>query len=240
MPAGWWHGRCVVSGHPWRSAAADLAVGADCAGCGAPGLGWCRDCAGACRPAPRLVPGVVDVPVVAVVDNVGPVARVVVSWKDRGRLRLTEPLARLLAIGCSAAPLSGRVGLVPVPTSRAQVRRRGADPVRLLVARATDDLRAVGVDAVLLPALRRVRATRDQAGLDAVERRANVTGAFAAHRSLVSRCVRMGIEEVVVVDDVLTTGASAREAVRALAEAGVRTSAVVVVAHTPRPGASRT
>lgn len=186
------------------------------------------------------MPGVADVPVVAVVDNVGPMARVVVAWKDRGRLRLTEPLARLLAVGCSWVPLVGRTALVPVPTSRVQVRRRGVDPVRLLAVGAVDDLRAVGVDAVLGPSLRRVRATRDQAGLGARERRANVTGAFAAERSLVGRCVRAGIEHVVVVDDVLTTGASAREAVRALAAAGVRTAAVVVVAHTPRPGDGRT
>ncbi len=230
----------MVSGHPWRAAAADLAVGADCAGCGVPGLGWCRDCAIACRPAPRLVPGVADVPVVAVVDNVGPMARVVVAWKDRGRLRLTEPLGRLLAVGCSWLPLAGRAGLVPVPTARAQVRRRGADPVNLLAARAVGDLGAVGIEAVLLPSLRRRRATRDQAGLGARERQANVRGAFAADHSFVSRCVRAGIDEVVVVDDVLTTGASAREAVRALAAVGVRTTAVVVVAHTPGPGADRT
>lgn len=180
--------------------------------------------------------GVADVPVVAVLDNVGPAARVVVAWKDRGRLRLTRPLGRLLAVGCSVVPLSGRTGLVPVPTARAQVRRRGADPVRLLAARAALDLGAVGVDATLLPALRRVRATRDQVGLGIRERQANIAGAFAAERSVVARCVRAGIEEVLVVDDVLTTGSSAREAVRALADAGVRTSAVVVVAHTPRPG----
>lgn len=176
----------------------------------------------------------------AVLDNVGPAARVVVAWKDRGRLGLTGPLGRLLAVGCSLVPVAARTGLVPVPTSRAQVRRRGADPMRLLAGRAVDDLGAVGTEAVLLPVLRRVRTTRDQAGLGAEERRANVTGAFAANRSAVARCVRAGVEEVLVVDDVLTTGASAREAVRALAAAGVRTSAVVVVAHTPRPGSRPT
>lgn len=223
-------------GEAWQSAAADLVVGADCAGCGSPGLDWCHACAAACRPAPRMVPGAADVPVLAVVDNVGPPARVVVAWKDRGRLRLTRPLGHLLAVGCATAPFEGRTGLVPVPTARAQVRRRGADPVRLLAERAARDLVAVGLDATALPALRRVRSTRDQAGLGALERRTNVAGAFAADPAVVARCVRAGIEEVIVVDDVLTTGASVREAVRALAAAGVRTSAVVVVAHTPRPG----
>ncbi|MEG9225280.1 ComF family protein [Aeromicrobium sp. Sec7.5] len=227
-------------GNSWRSAAADLAVGADCAGCGTPGLGWCRACAVACRPVPRLVAGVADVPVLAVLDNVGPAARVVVAWKDRGRLGLTDPLGRLLAVGCSLVPPAARPALVPVPTSRAQVRRRGADPMRLLAARAATELRSVGIDAVPMPVLRRVRATRDQAGLGARARGVNVEGAFAADRSVVARCVRAGIDEVLVVDDVLTTGASVREAVRALAAAGVRTSAVVVVAHTPRPGAAPT
>ncbi|GAA1736847.1 hypothetical protein GCM10009710_16430 [Aeromicrobium alkaliterrae] len=168
-------------------------------------------------------------------DNVGPAARVVVAWKDRGRLRMTGPLGDLLAAGCAALPLDGRVGLVPVPTAPSQVRRRGADPVRLLAERAAQRLTEVGADAVAHPLLRRVRRTRDQVGLAAADRRANVAGAFAAERDALDACVRVGVREVVVVDDVLTSGASAREALRALRSAGVRPAGVVVVAHTPVP-----
>ncbi len=176
----------------------------------------------------------------ALLDNAGSTARIVVAWKDRGRQRLTAPLGDLLAVGCALLPTDGGLGLVPVPTAAAQVRRRGGDPVLMLAARAAQSLRAVGVDAVAHPALRRVRRTRDQVGLAVAERHGNVAGAFAAAPDALAACVRAGVREVVVVDDVLTTGASVREAVRALRAAGVRPAGVVVVAHTPSPRARPT
>ncbi len=217
----------------WR-AAADLLVGADCAGCGTPGPRWCHACALACRPAPRVVPAGLDVPVVAALDHAGVAARVVVAWKDGGRLGLSAALAHLLAVGCAGVAAAGPVGLVPVPTARAQVRRRGADPVKLLAVTAARHLRDHGQPAAAFPVLRRVRRTRDQTGLGRLERQANLEGAFAAVPSAARRCLG---SEVVVVDDVLTTGASAREAVRALQAAGVPVAAVVVVGHTPPPRA---
>ncbi|MFT4189082.1 MAG: ComF family protein [Aeromicrobium sp.] len=221
----------------WASAAADLVVGADCAGCGAPGLDWCADCARSCAPRPRLLssrPGLP--PAVAATDNDGPMARVVVAWKDQGRARLTAPLGHALACACLPLAPTGRVALVPVPTDRAQIRRRGADPVAELTCSAVRVLTRADVDALALPLLRRARSTRDQAGLSAAARRRNVAGAFQARPDALERCLARGVGTVLVVDDVLTTGASAAEAVRALRAARVRAAGVAVVADTPPPG----
>ncbi len=219
----------------WWSAAADLVVGADCAGCGAPGLDWCGTCARSTRPTPRLIDDrSADLTVAAATENHGALARVLVAWKDRGRHRLTPALGHLLACSVLAVTADGDdVALVPVPTSRAQVRRRGHDPVLDLTVAAAETLASVGVRAQTMALLRRTRPTRDQVGLSLTERHANVAGAFAVSTDGLARLVRSGADRLVVVDDIWTTGSSAREAVRALRRGGARADTVAVVAATP-------
>jgi len=93
----------------------------------------------------------------------------------------------------------------------ARTAARGAPPVRVVSA------------------LRVRRSLQDQAGLGIEQRRRNVAGAFAVRAgvSVAGRCC-------VVVDDVVTTGASSAEAVRALQQAGATVLAVAAVCATPR------
>jgi predicted amidophosphoribosyltransferase len=209
------------------TAAADLVAGAACAGCGRPGLVLCDGCRTLLVPAPRPVPA--PVPAVAALSYDGVVRPVLAGLKEEGRWRLRPALAHPLAAAVCAVADPGPVALVPVPSTRASRRRRGGDPVGELVVEAAGRLRAVGVDAVVVGCLRHVRRVADQAGLGADERRDNLAGAFAARRSrrLAGRCV-------VAVDDVVTTGATLAEAVRALRAAGVVTRAAAFVAATPR------
>ena len=129
-----------------------------------------------------------------------------------------RPLGRALA-GAVAAHGPGVV-LVPVPSSPASVRARGHDHARRLTAVAG---RAVGAPtaAVLVQA----RDVQDQAGLDTAARSANLTGALRARR-------RLDGLDVVVVDDVVTTGATLADAARALTAAGARVRGAAVVATT--------
>lgn len=115
--------------------------------------------------------------------------------------------------------MGGRpLALVPVPSARRAVRARGHDAVRRVAVAAARELRRGGAAVRVAPVLRQRRAVADQAGLDARQRQANMAGAL----EVLPGGVRL-LEgaRVVLVDDLMTTGASLAEAARALDEAGV-------------------
>jgi predicted amidophosphoribosyltransferase len=93
------------------------------------------------------------------------------------------------------------------------------------------------VDARAVSLLAHRRVVADSAGLSAVQRAANLRGAFALRRGLTSASLP---PVVVVVDDLVTTGATLCEAARALDAAGVVVRAAAAVAATMRRGDSRT
>lgn len=211
------------------AAGADLFLGADCPGCCRPALRWCRECARRVRPAPWFVETDLGVPVVAAGRNDDVLRSVIIAWKEQGRSSLLDPLATLLASAICLLEPSLPVDLVPIPGTAVNRRRRGGDILSELAHRAAARLRATGHDARVSSRLGRVRLTRDQAGLAAVDRRANLAGAFVARRS--------GARPAIVVDDILTSGATASEAVRALQAAHQPVLGVALVAWTAPPSA---
>ncbi len=117
--------------------------------------------------------------------------------------------------------------LIPVPSARRAVAGRGHDPVRRIALAAARDLRREGVPVRVLSALRQRRTVVDQAGLSARRRLANVSGAL----TVVPGAVRLlAAAPVVLVDDLITTGASLAEAARAVRAAGGRVVGAGVVA----------
>jgi ComF family protein len=212
---------------PLHEALLDLVLPRRCAGCDVPGTGLCPGC-GALLRAPvlgRVHDGPPRLPPLAAAASYGgPVRGVLLAHKERGRLALVRPLSSALAAAVLALdPPRGTV-LVPVPSSPATVRERGHDHGRRLASAAA---RRTGLRA--RPVLQQARAVADSAGLSAAERALNLRGALRARRPL------DGVP-VVVVDDVVTTGATLREAVRALRAAGAQVHGVAVVAVTPPPG----
>ncbi|MCG0289865.1 ComF family protein [Streptomyces sp. PSAA01] len=129
--------------------------------------------------------------------------------------------------GSGARPGGGPLLLVPVPSARRAVGARGHDPARRIALAAAGVLRGGGRPARVPAVLRQRRRVSDQSGLDARQRRANVTGALGAVPGS-GRLLAAG--PVVLVDDLMTTGASLAEAARAVTAAGGLVIGAAVVA----------
>ena len=205
-----------------------------CAGCRDGGGPLCRRCEALLRgPARRalVTPAPPDLPeVCAVAAYEGPVREAVVAFKDHGRWSLRDPLGRALAVSVAGA-LGGWVGpvlLVPLAGSPGSVRDRDGDHVRELAGVAARQLRRTGADVRVVMGLVGVRTRLDQVGLDRRQRAANLAGSMRATSDVIGR------SGVVLVDDVVTSGASILEASRALRAAGCEPLAASVVAATRR------
>lgn len=219
--------------HALRDAWAVLAP-TECSGCGAPDLALCAACrlsltaeVHACERG--------DQTVWAALDYSGAVRRILGNFKDGGRtdaaaalaVPLRQAIVRALASGgdaCSNSgetqrrPAPGSVHLVTIPSTASAFRARGYHPVELLLLRA-------GLAST--PVLELVTATTDQVGLGRDERARNKTGSLRArHRLTRFPCV--------IVDDILTTGATILEARRAVRAAGGEVLGVATLAETRR------
>lgn len=143
---------------------------------------------------------------------------------------LAEAIAQLLP----NAPAEMLV--VPVPLHRTKSRQRGFNQARALAQGAIDDLGRSHPEWKLTLApttLMRLRATETQAGLTPTQRRQNVRGAFK-----VSDPAAVGGRHVLLVDDILTTGATARSAAQSLIKAGAASVYVVTLARARRINAN--
>jgi len=152
----------------------------------------------------------------------GPLARAIHRFKYEGRSELAAPLGRAFADaeGARLRALGPDLLLVPVPLHRRRLLQRGYDQAALL-ARVLASATRLRLELGLL---RRVRATRRQVGLTEAEQMANVADAFTVARSVPPR-------PVVLVDDVFTTGATARAASGALLAHGARVVHVLTLAR---------
>ncbi|NHC13032.1 ComF family protein [Motilibacter deserti] len=214
-----------------------------CAGCGLPDIpllcdGCARALAAPARPAVPCPPPPGLPPSWATAAYAGAARSVLAAYKEDGRAALARPLGAALgrsvvqALGAHpAVQPAAPVLLVPVPSAPAAVRRRGRDPVRVLARRATQEARRAGHPVRLAPVLRLRRRVADSAGLDAGARARNLDGAHEVPARLAGLVVAA---RVVVVDDVLTTGATLAEASRALRAAGADVLAVAAVAASQR------
>ncbi len=148
----------------------------------------------------------------------GAVREAIQAFKFSGKASLARPLAALVLDGWR--PPAGVTAVVPVPLARARERERGYNQAALLAERI-----AASADLPLRPRwLTRLRDTPAQSELSAAERRANVRHAFGASPEVAGA-------HVVLVDDVLTTGATIAECSRALRAAGAAAIGVLTVAR---------
>jgi predicted amidophosphoribosyltransferase len=215
---------------------ADLLLPAACAACGGEDerLSYevCADCvaelealrAGPTRPtpAPEALP-----PCFCLGGYRSELRELIIAFKDRGRHRLARPLGALLAeVIAAALPDPGAVTLVYIPDSAAAARERHGDHMRALARSAASRLHAAGRPVSVVNALRS-RPAADSAQLGARQRAEAARAKFVPRRAALSG-------EVVLVDDVITTGSTLAAASLALAGAGIGVRLCAVLAATEK------
>ncbi|YAL82504.1 ComF family protein [Dermacoccaceae bacterium W4C1] len=222
----------------------DLAAPSRCLGCGTWGADLCPQCRTELTQSLRRPWGRVsgprggqqEPPTWAGATYSGVVRELVLADKDRAVVAAHRGLVLLWRRAFAEAveqhePLMVAVAerdvvVVPVPSAPAARRRRGRDPCAELVR---DALAGTGIEP--MPALRVRRRVADQAGLSADQRRANRSGATALRQASLGREVIDG-RICVLADDVVTTGATLRDAAAVLTAAGAREVLAVTAAAT--------
>ena len=195
----------------------DLLFPHRCVGCGRGTVVLCSDCA----PNGVVQRRVGGLDVAAAGEYGGGLRTALLAFKERNRRDLATPLGLLLADAVRLLRNEQPAALVPVPSLRSVARARGGDHVARLAAVAA---RETGIPVVR--ALKLGRRVRDSAGLGVDERAGNLSGAMFARPGRVGTAV--------VVDDIVTTGATIAEAARALSAAGWTVAGAAAIAVTPR------
>lgn len=188
-----------------------------CAGCGSADRTLCESCRRELMPevTPRTLAD--GTTVFTSLRYEGAVRQALLALKENGRTDVAKPLGLALASALARAAQPG-VELVAVPTSKAAWRRRGYDPVALLCRRA-----GIEVSKVLVHG----RSTLSQKTLGMDDRASNLMDSMRAKGPLTGR-------KFILIDDVVTTGATFAEASRALRAAGGEVIGGAALAFTPR------
>ncbi len=203
----------------------------ECAGCGAPDRALCAECITELQGEPhrqKLADGMLAV---SALCYEGSVRAMILAFKEHGRTDLVRPLSRALcsAFDAAAVDASDSAGaadsitripleVCPVPATRQAARRRGYRPVELLLRGAR--LRSASVLTV-------TNDTAEQKSLGIAEREGNLHGSFRATAPLHGR-------RFLIVDDIVTTGATLIEAARAITAGGGEVVGAVTLAFTAR------
>lgn len=231
----------------WLAATGDLLLGAHCPACRRPWWGLCPGCRSALRARTvrltRPTPCPAGFPITATAgDYDQTMRRLIVAHKERQALALAPILAELLAVACwrllreldDAVETAGPLTLVPVPSAPAAVRARGYDATTALARRAARLLRRARPVRVRR-LLRQHRGVHDQAGLDAAARHRNLADSLRVRGVATIRAApAAGNGTVIIVDDLVTTGATLTEADRALTAAGITVLGAATIAATRR------
>lgn len=218
------------------NAVLDLVLPSSCVGCGVKGASCCPRCLAALTTAPaRRMPtpapaGLPDCWSAAPYEGV--VRRTIVAYKERGAVALAGVLAEAVArtVLTAIGHMGGRFAVVPVPSARRSRRDRGHDAVGRLAVLVARRLRACGLGAEVWPVLGQARRVADQAGLSCAERVSNLAGSLQVlptAKGPPGACA-------LLVDDIITTGATLAEAARVLRSAGVEVPLAATVGATRR------
>ena len=150
---------------------------------------------------------------------------IILAAKESGNREAVKLIARSIASSISFAILNlgiaQPVNLVTIPSQLSAIRRRGRDHINDLAQEVIIQLNQQNIDAICLPILKPIKKIKDQSDLNGLQRKENMSHAFIVKNSPISQSA------VILSDDLVTTGASIQEGVRALTEAKITVDAVV-------------
>ena len=152
-------------------------------------------------------------------------SRVILAAKEIGNKLAVDLLANSIARSIKFAVLEnefkGQINLVSIPSQKNVIRNRGRDHISDLTLQIIIRLSKMGFNAKYFPILSVAKKSKDQSTLNSQERFKNMQNAFIVNNSLNSQ------DGIFLVDDLITTGASIREGVRAMGEAKITVNGII-------------
>jgi predicted amidophosphoribosyltransferase len=211
---------------------ADLVLPRRCIGCRARGDGWCARCLVEVGPPQRVARAarMARVGVYALAAHQGVARDAVLAVKERNRRDLAAEIGAQFAVGLRRLGLDERPWLVPAPSGRAAARVRGGQHMALIARHTAAALAVEGNAPAVARALSLRRGVRDSVGLAPVARMHNLVD----HLRVDPDGLPPPGACVVLLDDVVTTGATASSCVRALRGVGIRVQAVLALTEAGR------
>ena len=195
-----------------------------CAGCNLIGIQICNTCGENWQAAPKL--NFVGKQKLYFVAKYNPQsARIILSAKENTNKFCIDLLAHCIARSITfALPVSiwaQQITITTIPSSPAAIRRRGRDHISELAKQVVKLLATENISATYIPILYLAKNIKDQSGLNSSQRAQNLSGAFS-----IKNC-EIPTGDLFLIDDLVTTGASIQEGVRALANAKISITAVI-------------
>lgn len=211
----------------------DLFMPTNCGLCDRAGSPVCFDCLQIYEKTPmRVTRGGLSGYAVAEYSPI--TAKLISEFKEQGQTSIFRSLSvamtSVFEAGLTMLPgqsSDATLWVVPVPSSRESMLRRGYTPSREIARPMVAQLRRRRVSVQLIDPLRYGRKVLDQSGLSVSDRELNLRGSMKSRYSLAGR-------EIVLVDDVCTTGATLLEAARACEQAGASVKFFCTFAETKR------
>ena len=152
-------------------------------------------------------------------------ARIIIASKESGNKIAINLLANAVAKSIDFAVFEkkfrAQINLVSIPSQKNVIRSRGRDHISDLISQVIVALSGMGFTANYLPILSLAKKSKDQSTLNSGERLVNMQNAFIVNNSLNSQ------DGIFLIDDLITTGASIKEGVRALTEAKITVNAII-------------
>ena len=152
-------------------------------------------------------------------------AKIILSAKENGNQLAKDLLVNSIANSLRKAiidlNLFGEIALVGIPSSLASVRKRGRNHINDLANEVVKISKIYGISVINLPILSISKKVKDQSDLNKVQRMQNMSGAYLANYP------ESSFKNLIIIDDLITTGASIQEGIRALSVINLRPVAII-------------